>query len=351
MLWQQLLISDDTPFDQFMDANPLALNAVAQPGEQGTLPPGEVAGLVGPLTVVPGFGPDEIFGFDVFSGANLTAALPAGSARNPTGVGSNPFLRTARCMLCHFGPEGTDHSINVSHGLVKSAPEYELPIPPTSPEPTGPFRAVGGLILADEVEEPAQDVVEVEPRDMGMADDPATPWDERIVSVPSAFAFGDNGIYNIGLRPADEDVGRGGNDAFGWPLSSPALALKNIGGADFEPCDFPGDDCSGDMGNFNPAAGPAGGLFEPIGEGLTFPGAPLHDLWSINPGYDKTPLEPQLPPHLAPWVSDLPAGELHPQIEYPSGGPRSPAGHAAAVVSSACETSFRPSRRSEASRC
>lgn len=315
MLWQQLLVSDDTPFDQFMDANPQAQNAVAQPGEQGTLPPGEVAGLVGPLTLVPGFGPDEILGFDIFSGGNLTAALPVGSPRNPTGVGSNPFLRTARCMLCHFGPEGTDHSVNVSHGLLKSAPEYELPIPPTSPEPTGPFRAVGGLILADEVEEPAQDVVEVEPRDMGMADDPATPWDERVVSVPSAFAFGDNGIYNIGVRPADEDVGRGGNDAFGWPLSSPALALKSIGGADFEPCDFPGDDCTGDMANFDPGAGPAGGLFEPIGEGLSFAGAPGYDLWSINPGYDKAPAVPQLPPYMAPWISDLPAGELHPQID------------------------------------
>jgi len=314
MLWQQLLISDDTPFDQFMDANPEAASAVAQPGEQGTLPPGEVAGLVGPLTLVEGFGPDEIFGFDIFSGGNLTAALPVGNPRNPTGVGSNPFLRTARCMLCHFGPEGTDHSINVSHGLVKSSPEYELPIPPTSPEPTGPFKTVGGLILADEVEEPAQDVVEVEPRDMGMADDPLTAFDERVVSVPSAFAFGDNGIYNIGVRPADEDIGRGGNDAFGWPLSSPALALKNIGGVDFEPCDSPGDICTGNMANFDPAAGPVGGLFEPIGEGLPFPGTD-HELGSINPGFEKTPAIPQLPPYFAPWVSDLPAGELHPQID------------------------------------
>jgi cytochrome c peroxidase len=315
MMWQELLISDDSPFDQFMDANPLAANAVAQPGEQGTLPPATIADAVGPLTLVPGFGPDEIFGFDVFSGANLTAALPIGSPRNPTGVGSNPFLRTARCMLCHFGPEGTDHSINVSHGLVKSAPEYELPLPFNSPEPTGPFRAVGGLILADEVEEPAQDVVEVEPRDMGVVDDPATPWDERVVSVPSAFAFGDNGIYNIGVRPADEDAGRGGDDAFGWPLSSPALALKNIGGAGFEPCDAPGDTCDGDMTNFDPALGPAGGLFDPIGAGLSFAGAPGYELWSINPGYDKAPAVPQLPQYMAPWISDLPAGELHPQID------------------------------------
>ncbi len=37
-VWQELLIPDDTPFDKFMDANPLAANAVGQPGEQGTAP-------------------------------------------------------------------------------------------------------------------------------------------------------------------------------------------------------------------------------------------------------------------------------------------------------------------------
>jgi len=40
--WAALLIPDDTPFDRFMDANRLAANGVAQPGEQGTLPPSQV---------------------------------------------------------------------------------------------------------------------------------------------------------------------------------------------------------------------------------------------------------------------------------------------------------------------
>ena len=70
-----------------------------------------------------------------------------------------------------------------------------------------------------------------------MFDDPATPWDDRVVAQQSNFAFGDQGVYNIGLRPTAEDLGRGGADAFGWPLSLAALTLKNIGGADFEPCD------------------------------------------------------------------------------------------------------------------
>jgi len=321
--YEQLLIPDDTPFDQFMDANPQAANAVAQPGEQGTLPPSEVAGLVGTLTLIPddpstpyydGFGPDEIYGFDIFAGANLTAALPVGSARNPDGVGSNPFLRTARCMLCHIGPEQTDHSVNISHGLLKGGAEYELPLPYLSPEPTGAFNFVPGLILEEELAETPQDVIEVEPRDMAMVDDPATAWDESVIAVPSAFAFGDQGVYNIGLRPVSNDIGRGGTDAFGWPLQLGALALKNIGGPNFEPCDTPGDSCTGEMSNFDPDLGPAGGLFEESGDGATFPGT-SYTLQSINPGYDKTPTDPLLPAYMAPWVSDLPAGELHPQID------------------------------------
>jgi len=44
--YEQLLIPDDTPFDQFMDANPLAGNGIGQPGEQGVLHPALVTGLV-----------------------------------------------------------------------------------------------------------------------------------------------------------------------------------------------------------------------------------------------------------------------------------------------------------------
>ncbi len=37
--YEQLLIPDNTPFDRFMDANPLAANGIGQPGEQGVLFP------------------------------------------------------------------------------------------------------------------------------------------------------------------------------------------------------------------------------------------------------------------------------------------------------------------------
>ena len=345
--YEQLTIPDDSPFDQFMDANPLASNGVAQPGEQGTLFPTLVRELVtgsptGTLNMVEGFGEDELFGFDIFAGANLTAALPAGSKRNPDGFGSNPFMRTARCMICHLGPEQTDASINVAHGLMLSDTEFEFPTPPTvivpvfgevgAPEPTGPFKTVSGFVLAEEVEEVAQDAVEVEPRDMALVDDPATSWDDRVVAGPSHFAFGDQGIYNVAVRPSREDLGRGENDPFGFPLSRSNLAMKNLAGPLFEPPNDP-TDLASVMANFNPDLGFGGGLFDETGGGLFFPTTPTttHTLQSINPGLAMEPTTPLMPAYMAPWLNNLPAGELHPQIDElamvpntltpPNGGP------------------------------
>jgi len=355
--YEALLIPDQTPVDNFFDVNPNAGGGVGEPGDQAVLYPtlirdliddGELNGSPGAdVNLVAGFGPDELFGFDLFAGANLTAALApsqsvdpvSGRDRNPLihnsvgqdiRVGSNPFTRSAKCMLCHLGPEQTDHSINISHGLLKNDAEFEYPVPPAVPDPTspptfaaetdGPFagmnmlpapepsgssRTVVGLILEEEVGEGvAQDAVETEPRDFQVFDDPATPWDDRIIAQESNFGFGDQGVYNIGVRPINNDFGRGGNDPFGWPLSLAALTLKNIGGVDFEPCDTSTDDCV--MDNFDPAN--IGATFETTGADQ-----------SINPGFERDPIDPQMPPYLAPWIHSLPAGELHPQIDEMAG--------------------------------
>lgn len=365
--YETLTIPDDTPADRFFDQNPFAGHGVGEPGDQAVLFPtlvpdllddgqlndSAVAPTTGVLSLIPddpttpeydGFGPDEVFGFDIFAGANLTAALPAGSPRNPIhtivtesgeqlqiAVGSNPFTRSAKCMLCHLGPEQTDHSINVAHGVLKNDAEFEYPTPPIAtdpstpsvfldgllpaPEPGGGSRTVPGLILAEEVGEgPAQDAVEVEPRNFATIDDPATPWDDRVVAQPGNFAFGDQGIYNIGLRPSAEDLGRGGQDDFGWPLSLAAMTLKNFGGADFEPCDQASDVCP--MESFDPTN--LGAHFEETGNGAVYPET-TYTLQSINPGYERDPISPLLPGYLAPWTHALPAGELHPQIDELAG--------------------------------
>lgn len=325
-VYEQLLIPDDTPWDRFNDANPMVGNGVAQPGEQGTLPPGVIRELVtgnpgGSVTLVEGFGPDELFGFDIFAGGNVTAALPIGP-RNPAGMGSNPFLRTARCMLCHLGPEQTDHTNNVNAGLLKSGTEVEFPFPKAAAEPTGVLHLVTGFSLAEELEENAQDGVEVENRNFAIldVDDPSLPFNDRVVSPNSAIAFQDNGIYNIGLRPTDEDIMRGGDDPFGFPLALSALAMKNLAGSDFEPCDTEAEagvhptGCA--MSNFDPDLGPGGGLFNVVGDcaGCDFEGTGYFQD-SINPGLQLEPAQPLLPEYLAEWVNNLPAGEANPLID------------------------------------
>jgi hypothetical protein len=374
--YESLTIPDHTPADQFFDANPNAGHGVGEPGDQAVLFPTLIPDLLddgllngtnaGSVTLIPddpatpwydGFGPDEIFGFDLFAGGNLTAGLASGQEvdpisginRNPSvlnslgqtiRVGSNPYTRSAKCMLCHLGPEQTDHSINISHGLLKNDAEFEYPVPPTvpdpttpvtfadgqlpAPEPSGQSRAVGGLILEEEVGEgQAQDAVEVEPRNFTSFDDPATPWDDRVVAQPGNFAFGDQGVYNIGLRPIPEDTGRGGKDPFGWPLSHSALTLKNIGGVTFEPCvGDPTETPAGcTMANFDPED--IGGEFAPqgfeeTGDGAFYPGT-TYTLDSINPGFERDPIDPQLPLYLRFFVHSLPAGELHPQIDEMAG--------------------------------
>lgn len=348
--YEELLIPDDTPFDKFMDANPLAANAISQPGEQGNLPSGELLReLVGPITLIPddlstpyydGFGPDELLGFDIFSGANLTAALSPAQAvdpvssvnRNPTLTnsngdevrnGSNPFFRTARCMLCHLGPEQTDHSINVMGGLLHSNTEIELPpsFPPLAAvEPTGVFRFISGIHMADEFEGPAQDQIEIEPRDMAVVnlleDNILTPWNDTLIleiGLMNGSAFQDNGIYNLGLRPTNNDIGRGGLDPFGWPLLMAELTMKNLDSPAFTPPQTESEP-SALMSAFDPDLGFSGGLTEETGDGAFYPGTTF-TLQDINPGLEREPIEPMMPEYIAPWIANLPAGEGHPMID------------------------------------
>ena len=353
--YEQLLIPDETPWDKFNDIYPMLASGVGQPGEQTTVPPGAIRELVTgdptgflDVTLVDGIDEDVLFGFDIFAGGNLTAALPVGP-RNPAteafplGVGSNPFLRTARCMLCHLGPEQSDHTNNVNAGLLQGGTEQEFPFPQGAPEPTGIIRLVTGFSLAEELEENAQDGVEVENRNFNIFGDDlspppgceptdefpkgedCTPPENAQIAGSSATAFQDNGIYNVGVRPTNDDILRGGNDPFGFPLALSALALKNLGGEDFEPCDTETealfDPTSCNLPNFNPDLGVGGGLYEIVGDcvGCDFQnpdlGATGYFQESINPGLQLEPADPQLPEYLAEWANNLPAGEANPLID------------------------------------
>lgn len=58
--------------------------------------------------------------------------------------------------------------------------------------------------------------------------------------------------------------------------------------------------------------------FEETGDGAAFAGT-SHTLQSINPGFERDPIEPQMPEYMAPWIHSLPAGELHPLIDELAG--------------------------------
>lgn len=53
---------------------------------------------------------------------------------------------------------------------------------------------------------------------------------ERMLRNDGKIALYDTGFYNIGVRPTREDLGLGGNDAFGNPLSFTRLALSKADG-------------------------------------------------------------------------------------------------------------------------
>lgn len=102
--------------------------------------------------------------FDRFQEGNTTA-LTAAQKR-----GFNIFRNTGNCLLCHGGPELTDAS-------VRKVKENRL-------------RRRKGTLDGQEL--------------------------TNIV---------DNGFFNLGIRPTTEDIGLGGNDPFGNPLSEARLAL------------------------------------------------------------------------------------------------------------------------------
>jgi cytochrome c peroxidase len=51
---------------------------------------------------------------------------------------------------------------------------------------------------------------------------------ERMIMGDRSVALYDNGFYNIGVRPSDEDLGVGGTDPFGLPLSNVGLAQLGL---------------------------------------------------------------------------------------------------------------------------
>jgi len=212
----QTLIPNNSAFDRFHDANPnefagvvcntnnplpvppslacFQTNGAAQLAAAGTL-----KGLPFLVSVV-GLSPRQLYGYDLFQGSNLSMR--------------NPGITTAKCNLCHIGPALTAHSIDFVQGTMGGA--FDI-VPP--------FTALGGpvvltgVFLEDTLTANAPVAIELDNVNASL----------NALAFPSGSAILDEGIYNIGVRPTTDDLGRGINDPFGFPLSFAALALLNEG--------------------------------------------------------------------------------------------------------------------------
>ena len=365
-MWVQVLIPDNTPFDQFLDINPdayLALGDTTEPllvsdlqdcttpGQRNARLPNDPdaslqfgacftefgnfkrdSGLSARIhatgeggtgaTLVPTHGtrtpgsnmPDPLLGMDVFFASNVSL--------------KNPNFRSGRCGACHNMPTLTDHTVPFT--FKAQLPDFASESTAANPgvellvEPIGRNRVISGFLLESEIAETGQDAVERRFINQSLAPEQTTgiAYPDGVFnpggSVPyygAGQAFIDNGVYNLGVRPIDNDMGRGGTDAFGWPLSLASLLMKNLGGPDFEPnvpanpiTGAPGRG-SGNIAGFDPSFGPTGGLWEESAQDQ-----------GINPGYTDEPSNPLLPPYLAPFAPGITVGDSQPELDEPFAG-------------------------------
>jgi len=242
--YTQLLQPDDTPFDQFHDANPFEFL-----GDVEDIDPA-------PGVQVVGLTPRQLYGYDLFQGSNLSRL--------------NPTRKTGSCNVCHFGQELSEHTARAIHGYMPADPF------------TGADRVLAGFELESFLKGPARIAVELDTLDMAL--------DE--FGLPSGIALTDKGIYNIGVRPSSEDLGRGGNDPFGFPLSRATLALRNEG--------FPVGTFSDPLAPVPPLPAQLAAAVNPLPLGFAFPFvmqpifepdaiAPVADLAELPSGTYPTP--------------------------------------------------------------
>jgi cytochrome c peroxidase len=117
--------------------------------------------------------------FDRFQEGDKTAmSISAQQGLNLFMAPADPGFAGGSCFNCHFGPEFTKATVS-NVGRVNTLGDL-------------PERIVERMAMAD-----------------------------------GSGAFYDSGFYNIGVRPTEDDPGRGGNDPFGYPLSFTKRALMN----------------------------------------------------------------------------------------------------------------------------
>lgn len=216
--YAEILQPDDSPFDRFHDANPDEFLGIVEDIEPET-----------PGVQVVGLSERQLFGYDLFQASNLSRL--------------NPLARGLGCNICHFGPNLTENSVTNIHGAFPA----DLV--------TGEDKLLPGFLLEETLNANAPDAMEIDQMNHQL----------NGTAAPQGVALMDKGIYNIAVRPINEDISRGADDPYGFALSLAALALQRDG--------------------------------YPVG---------VHS--------STVPPVPPLPPHLEPYINDFPVGGVFPNI-------------------------------------
>ena len=333
--WGAMLVSDDSPFDRFMDGNPDSFMTFGESDEPNLaldlLTCAQTGGVQPCFTEVGNFKRDpNVVAKINCTGPNECTTEPSGGTRTPNSVdplmgldfflGSNlslknPNFRSLRCGECHAAGTLTDMTFEISHqtSFGDFVQEFVTGTPGLEkfPEPLGRDRTISGFALEGELSENAQDGIERNVADFCAVEPCVDAYGQPIPGgvvggFPQGQALFDNGVYNIGVTPIANDIMRGGTDAFGWPLSLSRLALKNLAGVDYTPGgDDPGNGFAQPAGQGNPLP-TFDAAISPISGGL-YEESPQDQ--QINPGFGEEPATPLLPPYLAPWASNIPVGD------------------------------------------
>jgi cytochrome c peroxidase len=224
MLYEATLVSDNTPMDRYVATRVLDLEGKLVSHTPSLLTPVVTRLAAQGITIpLPGGGTRAVTANDILLGLQLfekPIPLPGEAlATAPAGIGQ-PAGTGVGCAFCHIGAETTGASVlnltagNEPAGDVLRNLGFDLRMermfmgvrnpPPTVPQPPPPVPAGTDIVDFDSATY-AVNVLSIN----GVAVPPQ----------PVKVNVYDVGWYNIGLRPTAEDLGVGGLDAFGRPLS------------------------------------------------------------------------------------------------------------------------------------
>ncbi len=304
--YEATLVSDDAPFDQFRKGNLGALNPSAQRGLQiftniglnPTVPAGfciachtgpeftaASVGLIGqvepPNPLEPVAAPEIVM---------ERMAMAFGEAKASLTFVANAVLPPAPGVVelpLNFDPRGKLIEIkDAGIGTLLFSGTFPVGDPANTPFPPTPPNCVPELIIALLTPTPdAPPLPALAEAELLITGPPecATEFGVAIIDMPIGFydffvdgilrgtmevtnlALYDIGFYNIGVRPTAEDIGNGGMDPFGNPLSLAQMEFDQPGRADVRK-GIPG----GGLGGGFELIPPAGSVGEFIAKEGTF---------------------------------------------------------------------------------